>query len=326
MATSYSQIIDPQVIEQIIADDYLNEARLINSSIMRMEGAPNEGSQLAWIKQTLFEGDDEGQAVGVDTEISLQSEVQTEYQVPIVQRADGAEFDDIVEMITPKKKAEIETKVTNAISKKAAQMTDSVGIKIIDGCAQFIVTDGTNYNNANGSQVNLVDLEETKSKRGEKGTSFNGGHMIMRGLMYHKLAAIGQVASTSNTMGNMKQDEIVRGGLKGTLLDMNLFSTDKIALESGGDHFIHFVEQGALRMLVAEKLSIDPFIRSKRAFKDSTKFMVRLGGIIDGLSWASAKANIVSNTDLATGSNYELAKTNIKNVPLAVARFDAPTF
>lgn len=328
MSTSYSQIIDPQVIEAIIAGDYVNEARLVSSGVISMEGAPEEGSHVSWIKQALFEGDDEGQAIGVDTEISLKSIEQTEYQLPIVQRGDGAELDDVVGMITPKRKADLETKLTNAISSKAGQIVDSVGIKIIDGCAKFIITNATNYNNANGSQVNLVDLEETKSKRGEKGANFNAGFMIMRGLMYHKMAALGLVAATSNTMGNMKQDEIVRGGLKGTVLDMNILSTDKIALEASGgvDHLIHFVEAGSLRMKIADRLSIDPFLREKRAFKDSIKFMSRLGGIIDGLSWSAAKTNIVTNTDLATGTNYELFKNNIKNVPMCVVRFDAPSF
>lgn len=326
MATAYSEIIDPEAIEKIVAADYQNEAKLVMSGVISREGVPPEGSQLSWIKQTLFEGDDEGQAIGVDTEISLKSISQNQYQLPIVQRADGGEFDDIVGEITPKRKADIEIQYANAVSAKASKIVDSVGIKIIDGCAAYLITDTTNYNDANGSQINLVDIEETKSKRGDKGQDFEGGFIVMRGLMYHKLVALGLVAATSNTMGNMKQDEIVRGGLKGTLLDMNILSTDKIALETGGDHYVHLLEAGSLRMLMSGAPKIDPFIRSIRGFKDSSKFYIRLGGIVDGLSWGTAKANIVTLTDLATGTNYELAKTNIKNVPMAVCRFDAPSF
>jgi hypothetical protein len=330
----YSDFIDPELLERIIGADYLNQAKLINSGIIRNEGVPNESSQVEWLKQTIFSGDSDGQTVGVETEIDLKSKSQLAYALPLVWRADGAELDDISEEIMTKRtregaEADATANLANAISAKAAQMVDTVGVKIIDGCGQFVQTEGTNYNNANGSQVNLVDLEETRSKRGENGVNFEGGFMIMRGVMFHKLGALGLVAATSNTMGNMKQDEIVRNGIRGSLLGMNLFTTDKIALDSGGtDHLIHFIEAGALRMLMAATPNIDPVIRGTRKFSDSVKFRVKLGGMVDGLSWSAAKVNPanVTNTTLATGTNYEQAATNIKNVPMAVARFDAPTF
>ena len=329
MAIAYSDIIDPQVIEKIIGADYQNEARLVNSGIITREGLPPEGTHVSWIKETLFSGDDEGQAIGVNTEISLKSKVQAQYQLPVFDRADGAELDDISEEIMAKRGREgVEADLANAISAKSAQMVDSAGIKIIDGSGAFIVTNASNYNNANGSQANLVDLEETKAKRGEKGTAFDGGFMIMRGLMYHKLASLGLVAATSNTMGNMVQNEVVRNGLTGTILNMNLFSTDKIALEAGGDHYIHFVERGALKMLLGATPNMDPVLRAHRAFKSTSKFRVKMGGVMSGLSWSAAQSNPANttNTALATGTNWELAATNVKNVPMAVVRFDAPTF
>ena len=329
MAITYADIYDPEVLTKMIGADYQNEVRLFNSGVVSKEGAPQEGSFIQWLKQTIFSTDDEGQTIGVGSEISLKNKVQTDYAMPLVWRADGVELDDVSEDIMAKLQKEgAEADMANAISAKAAHMIDSAGIKIIDGCGAFLITDGNNYNNANGSQANLVDLEETKAKRGEKGQSFDGGFMVMRGLMYHKLASLGLVAATSNTMGNMKQDEVVRGGLTGTLLNMNLLATDKIALEAGGDHYIHFIEAGALRMKMANTLSIDPVVRSQRAFTDSIKFKVSFAGMVDGLSWGSAKANpaAVTNTALATGTNYEQAATNIKNVRMAVVRFDAPTF
>jgi hypothetical protein len=329
MAITYADIYDPEVLTRLIGADYQNEAKLVNSGIVTRDGVPNEGSQIQWIKQTMFSTDDEGQTIGVGSEISLKNKVQADYAAPLFWRADGQELDDVSEEIMAKLPSEgAEAEMANAISEKAAHMIDSAGIKIIDGCAQFLITEASNYNNANGSQVNLVDLEETKSKRGEKGVNFEAGFMVMRGLMYHKLAALGLVAATSNTMGNMAQNEIVRGGLKGTVLDMNIFVTDKIANETGGDYYIHFIERGALKMKMGAGVQIDPVLRSKRSFTDSIKFRVKAAGIIEGLSWGSAKTNPanVTNTALATGTNYEQAATYIKNVPMAVARFDAPSF
>jgi hypothetical protein len=333
MSIKYSSFIDPEVLEKIVGADYQNEARLINSGIVRKEGAPGEGTQVEWLKQTLFSGDESGQTVGVDTEIDLKNKSQVSYALPIVWRADGAELDDISEAIMAKRgregaEADATANLATAISAKGGQMTDTVGIKIIDGCGAFLVTDANNYVDANTAQVSLVKLEETRSTRGEKGKSFEGGFMVCRGVMYHKMASLGLVAATSNTMGNMAQDEIVRSGVVGSVLGMNLFPTDKIALAASSKHYIHFIERGALRMLLAEGLNIDPVVRSRRAFKDSIKFKVALGGMIDGLSWGSTKVNpaTVTNTTLATGTNYEQAATNIKNVPMAVAHFAAPTF
>jgi hypothetical protein len=330
MGITYADIYDPEVLEKLIGADYQNEARLVQSGILSRAGLPTEGSQIQWIKQTLFSTDDEGQTIGVGSEINLKNKVQEDYAAPLFWRADGAELDDVSEEIMAKLQSEgAEADMANAISAKSAQMIDTAGIKIIDGCAQFIISESTNYNNASGSQVNLVDLEQTKSTRGEKGVDFEAGFMVMRGLMYHKLASLGLVAATSNTMGNMKQDEIVRGGLKGTILDMNIFVTDKIALESGeSDHYIHFLEAGALKMKLGGGVNIDPVLRSQRSFTDSIKFRVKACGIVEGLSWGSAKTNPanVTNTALATGTNYEQAASYIKNVPMCVARFDAPTF
>jgi len=334
MSIKYSDFIDPEVLEKIIGADYQNEAKTINSGIVRREGAPNESSQVEWIKQTIFSTDDTGQTIGVDTEIDLKNKTQLSYALPIVWRADGAELDDVSEAIMAKRgregaEADATANLANAISAKAAQMTDTVSIKIIDGCGAFLVTDANNYVNDTGSQVSLTKLEETRSTRGEKGVNFEGGFLICRGVMYHKLAALGLIAATSNTMGNMKQDEIVNTGVVGTLLGMNVFPTDKIATVSGStDHYIHFIERGALRMLMRESLNIDPVIRATRSFKDSIKFKVALGGMVDGLSWSATKVNpaTVTNTSLATGTNYEQAATNIKNVPMAVYRCAVPTF
>jgi hypothetical protein len=330
MAIKYSDITDPQNLTKIIGADYQNEARTVQSGIVRREGFPMEGTHVSWLKETLFSGDDTGQGIGVDTEIQLKSKVQAEYQLPLVWRADGAELDDVSEAIMAKRTREgMEADLANAISAKASQMLDTVAVKIIDGAAAFIQTNGTNYNNQNGNQITLVTMEETKSKRGDRWVDFDGGFIICRGIMASKLGALGMVAATSNTLGNMHQDQIVKDGVVGTILGMNVFPTDKIALDSGGtDHLVSFVEAGALRMLIGQTPDIDPFIRQERAFKTSVKFRIQAGGVIDGLSWSGSKVNPaqVGLSDLATGTNYELAKTNIKNVPMAVGRWDAPTF
>jgi hypothetical protein len=331
MGIRYADFIDPQNIEKVIGSDYQNEARTVNSGLVSKEAMPNEGTHLTWLRETLFSSDTSGQVIGVGTEITLKNQTQLEYQVPLVWRADGAEFDDIAtEIMTKKMREGAEANVTNAISEKSAQMLDDVVISVVDGCTRFIISDGTNYNNANGNQVNLVDIQQTIATRGEKLTNFENGFIMMRGLMYAQIGALGLVAATANTTGYQKQNEIVAGGMKGTILGMNPFVTDKIALESTGgvDHILVMLEPGAVRALMSNNPNIDPIVRGQRSFTDSIKFRVKLGAIVKGLSWSGSKVNPadVTNAALQTATNYELAAAYIKNVPMAVMRCDAPTF
>lgn len=331
MSIRYADFIDPQNIEKVTGSDFQDEARTYNSGLVTREPAPDEGTHLTWLRETLFSSDTAGQTIGVGTEITLKNQSQEEYQVPLVWRADGAEFDDIAtEIMTKKKREGAEANVTNAITEKCAQMLDDVVLSVIDGCARWIITNATNYNNANGNQVNLVDIQQTIATRGENGIKFENGFIMMRGIMYHQIGALGLVAATANTMGYQKQNEIVAGGMKGTILGMNPFSTDKISLESSGgvDHILVMLEPGAVRGLASNNPSIDPIVRGQRSFTDSIKFRVKLGAIVKGLSWSGSKVNPadLTNTALQTATNYEQAAAYMKNVPMAVMRCDAPTF
>lgn len=329
MATSYSQIIDPELIEMTVADNYQYEARLINSGIVNVEGSPDESSQMSWIKETLFDGssnDGQGQAIGVNSQINLKSKSQLQYQLPIVQRGDGAEFDDIADAIIAKRgKDDIQLEVSNAVSRQSAQMTDWVAMKILNGCLLFAESDtanSSNYKDAGANDISLTYINQALATRGEKHLNITerGGFMIARAGQTAKIRDLGLVAATSNTMGNMKQDEIVRGGIIGTLLGMTVFITDKLTYATGdGDQYVVFIERNALRMLLAP-VKMDPIQRKEREFKDVIKFYIRLGGIVDGISWGSSKTNIVSNTDLETYTNYELSKTYWDDVPFAVLR------
>lgn len=322
MAQRYSDIVDPQNIEMTVADDYQFEVRLLNSGILRNEGVPTEGTHLTTIKQTLFEGNGEGQAIGVDSEITLKNKTQGEFQLPIVERADGAEFDDIADAIVAKRgKDDIRLEVQQAVSRQSAQMADFVGIKILNGITKFIETAAVNFLDSGANDISLSFINRALATKGETATNMTdgGGFAVMRSSQFFKLQDLGLVAATSNTMGNMKQDEIVRGGLKGTLLGMNTFVTNKYPLVSGGDQYVMFLEPNSLRFLMAP-VQVDPFQRQVRAFKDVLKFKIRLGGILDGISWSASKTNIVTNTTLATGTNYELLKTHWGDVPAVVLR------
>jgi hypothetical protein len=286
-----------------------------------------------WIKETLFDGssnDGQGQAIGVNSQLTLQSKVQAQYALPIVTRANGAELDDIADSIVAKRGLDdIRLEVTNAISREAAQMTDWVVSRAMEGAALYIESVGAgtaNYLDAGANVISLAYIAQALATRGEKYLNIteNGGYIITRSGNAAALKELGLVAATSNTMGNMKQGQIVEGGMIGTLMGMNLFVTDKISAAADDDQYTYFVEPGSMRVLL-DPLKVDPIQRKEREFKDVIKFYVRMGAILDGLYWGTAAANVVTNTNLAAATNYTVAKSFWDDVPMCVLRTDNDT-
>lgn len=328
MAISYSQIIDPELIEKTVADEYQYEARFVESKIAKVEGTPPDSSQLAWLKETLFDGssnDGQGQAIGVNSQINLKSKSQAQYQMPIVQRADGAELDDLADEIVAKRGADdIRLDVTNAVSRQSAQMTDWVMSSSLEGCMLYVESVGAgtaNFYDPGASSIALTHIARALATRGEKYLNITerGGIFITRSGNGAALRELGLVAATSNTMGNMKQNQIVDTGITGTILGMTFFLTDKISAAAGSDQYSIMIEQNALRTLLAP-VKVDPIQRKEREFKDVIKFYIRGGAVVDGIYWNAAKTNLVTNADLQTATNYTIAKTYWDDVPMCVLR------
>lgn len=334
---SYSDYIDPQVIAANIGADYANESKIFNSGIVRDMGAPSEGSQVEWIKTALFSGNPEGQAIGVGTEINLEEEEQTSYALPIFSRADGALIDQEAERIISKApymglsfeqvQEKIMQSMTEAVNTQAMQMYDSALAKVLSGCTEYMATNDINYLDTAADQIALNDFTQVLSEVGEAASRFTdgGAFVVLKGDMKQKLISLGLVAATSNTMGNIQQDEIVRTGSLGTLLGMNVLDTDKIDGTDDTDQYISIVGRGSMPAF-RSVIDVRPLQEKERSFQEILKFRFHGGSVVDGLSWSANKSNIVTNTQLATGTNYETAASNTKNIPLCVIRTPAPTF
>jgi hypothetical protein len=337
MAVSYSNLTDRAKIAEIVATQYANMSKMVQSGLVLTEGNIKQGTTEEWLRETLFEGDTGGQAIGVNSQISLQDKVQTLYKMPVCWRADGALLDDIYEEISVKEaQRRAETNLVNGISRKAAQMLDDVYMAILNGYASYAATNDTNYLDKNGSQVSATILQQTKAERSDEG-DFDTGIIVARALAIHKLHALGLVAYTSNTMGAQAQDSLVTSGrfVNGTVLGMTMLMTDKLFSQGGtavdaADHYILLCERGCIRGRNGGAPDIDPIQRKEDSFQDVAKFRIKVGGVVRNMSWqgtAGADGQI-TNTLLETAGSWTtaVASGNTKYIPIATLRVDQPTF
>jgi hypothetical protein len=323
MATRYADVVDPQVIVETIPDDYQNKAQIIQSGLAMLDGDPAEGTQASWIKETLFEGDAAGQAIAMDGSVSLSDKAQVKYQVPLFYRADGALLQDIEGEITSKVKRDAALNISNSIERKSNQIVDTTMIKILEGCSYKLENANENFYDTSSSQISLDAIEACKATRGDQG-DFDNGVIIVRGAVYHKLVRLGLVTWSNATMTNEYRQMVQSTGGLPQILGLQIFQTDKLALAGDGDYYCFIAEKGALKVKGRVKPDIDPLVRAERQFADIVKFKLKLGGGIVGMSWGGTASDLVTNTQLATYTNWSRAKTYAKDVPLCVLRIPVP--
>lgn len=336
MAVSYANLIDRAKIAEIVGTRYLNMAKISQSGLLSPEGNIGQGTTEEWIREELFETGTSGQAIGVNSEISLKDKTQTLYKMPVCWRADGALLDDVFEEISVKTKRAAETNVVNGVSRKAAQMVDDVYFAIINGYGSYAATNSVNYQDSNGSQISTSILQQGKKARSDEG-SFDNGIIVARSIVIHKLHTLGLVAFTSNTLGVQAQDSLTQTGkfVNGTVLGMSMLMVDKLYNQAGsaldtGDQYVYLMEQGSIRIKNGGTPDIDPLQRKERAFQDVIKFRIKVGGTVKGITWQGSVGaqGEITNTALETGTNWTsaLKSGNEKYIPVSLIRVDAPTF
>ena len=109
------------------------------------------------------------------------------------------------------------------------------------------------------------------------------------------------------------------------ILGLQIFQTDKISTVSGStDHYLYIAERGALRIKGRVRPDLDPIVRAERQFADIIKFKMKLGGGLLGMSWGGSASDLVTNSSLATATNWSKAKTYWKDIPMCVLRASVP--
>ena len=334
MSTEYANLVDPQLLAANIDADYANESRLVRSGIVRIDGVPEEGTHYGWVKNKMFAGQS-GQAVGVGTELSVSSKEQSEFQLPIVKRGNSGELDNTFEQIRKKAarqswttrqvEEEIAISLDAALRTNAGQTLDDLMMSALMGVASHCKTNSINYQDSSGSQVSLDLLGQALATKGEAASTItSNGYLACTGAMRMKLLRLGLIASQSTTVGLDNQNRYVNEGMVERILGMNIIDSDKITAPDASDQWLIMLEpeamtakNGALTVYAPQKIERrDAFVQ---------EYYFRAGGIVNGFSWNASKTNVVSDSDLSTGTNYEVFAENNKNLPIAILEVDDPS-
>jgi len=328
MSENYSDVVVDNVIGQIIGTRYVNEAKLIAAGLVENQGVVTQGTADEWIRETLFQGSSSGQVVSVGSEFSLKGRSQEKYQVPKFWRGDAVAIDPIFDEISSKAARDMETQIGEAVSKAAGQNLNAAMIAILNGFGAWAKANSENYVADKSSQISFPSLQEAKATRGDQGM-FDSGVIAARSPEIHKLYATAQVAATSNTAGAQAQDSVISTGnyVNGTVLGMTLLMDDAIALDSDDSlPFVYLMDRGAFGAKFAPQPKVITGIKDARMLGEVTQYYFSAAAGIKGMSYSGTINDKVSNTDLATGTNWALAATDAKFVPVAVLAVNTTSF
>jgi hypothetical protein len=306
----WSNIVDLKVLAGLVGTDWQNKAVLMQSGVMQSDGRPlGTGTQTTTIRGKLFEGDDVGQEVGIATPLSFADATQTEMVAPIVVRADGATLWDIQGEIQAGG-APSDAEVAMQMRAKAAQMLDTVGIKIMEGCAAA----NTSNQDGTGATISLILINTAKYTRLDYAEGFQNGAFICRANIAQKLGELGLTAATSNTWG-IDGAGIALTGTIPKLQGMNLLVSEKVTAVDANDSYAYLVERGGILFRGSEVPTI-AISDVEDGFGKRIKFRIRFSAVVKGMSWKGGQSDIYTNVDLAAAANWELKAAYAKHVPL----------
>jgi hypothetical protein len=319
MQPELSNIYDPIKIRAIVADKWLKDSRLIQSGIAQFDGMPIPAGTLVYQLRNRRFQDVSGQSVAAGGTVATVVKTQEKEQHPRIWRY-GSTTESSVLMSIEEKDAIEEANATMAadISNASTQFLDDALVAVMKGVGAA----NTGNQVGSGALVTLAGLVSGLSVAGERGLNYMGGGMAMNSAVYWYLAGLGMVAATSNTFGNMLQDKIVQtGNLPTQLVGMTPIVSDKFTEVSSKRYYVYFVQRGA----VAARAGGMPVIESaslaaQRQFGTVTNFYIDFGLGIQGMSWKLAGKETVTDTELATAANWELAASSANQV--GVSRLD----
>lgn len=324
MPIDYSKVIDEKEVSRIIGKEYVNAAKFVAAGLVDNQGIVNQGTADEWIRESLFQGNPDGQMVSIGSEFSLTSKDQQKYQIPKLFRGDAAILDPIFDEISSKAPRDIETEFAQSIRVQAGQILDGVFAKIVDGFGAYAKAGSINYVDDKSNQISMPKLLAARAKRKDM-SMFNGnGIVVGRSDEINKLYSTAQVAATANVVGLEAQDSVTRSGrfVNDSVLGFELLMTDRIALDAGDSKpFVYIIERGGIGAKFSGALNIDPLIKEPRRTSYTSTFWMSVAAGIKGLSYSGTINDKVSLSALATGANWGLAAADakfIKAVVLAV--------
>jgi len=301
--TRYSDIYNPEMLQKIVGEQWLNDPMVVRSGIVSRSAKPLQGTLTTDIRRKTFQ-DSSGQAVAAGDTISSNNRQEEGANSPVIWRYNSLTEPDVTEEISPKDILAENASLAAEIQKAASSYVDDSVISMCEGVNAGIGA-ANQYDYSATGTIALVAINTTMALALDKKDQLKGGGMVMHSKVYFDALALGLVAATSNTFGNKAQDEMVRRGeLPETILGFTPIVTDKLALD-GSDYRTFLVGQGALMLKGTEAPNIE-VQRKQNAKATITLFDVSYGLGVDAMKWTVSGKENVTDTELLTASSWTL--------------------
>jgi hypothetical protein len=313
--TSYADIFDPEVLQDLVGQKWLDEAKIVKTGIIKRDTRPNKGTLVTQIRQTRFQNTS-GQAVTAGGSISSQKKVQTTGVHPVIWRYQSADDPNVVEDIGVKDIPRELATMANDIKNASTQYVDDSCIAVIKGTGARLTG---NQADGSASVISLTDIVDGKAALDDKGLDLDGGAMAMRSEIYWKMVKVGLVAATANTFGVMLQDQMVKEGkLPMNVLGLTPIVSNKFASLGANKFYVYLIAKEALTL----KGSDVPIVEVAKAtankkFSTITNFLIKYGIGFNGVKWNVGGKENVTDTELAAVANWTLFAANEKDVLMA---------
>jgi hypothetical protein len=301
--TKYSDILDPEEIQKLVGEQWLNMPEVVKAGIVRRDPRSMQGSLTSEIRQKIFQGRS-GQALAAGDTISFANKSQEKANMPNLWRYDGLNLPDVIEAIMVKDVPRENAEIAAGIQLAASQYVDNSVIATLEGSAAALGDNLTDYSGT--GTIELVAIINAKAKAKDKRSTLDTGAIIMHSKVYFDAVKLGLVALTANTMGIAAQDAMVASGkLPTNILGLTPIVTDKLAI-SGDNYYSYLVGMNAL-VLRGNDAPIVEVGRPDDTFATLTKFMVSYGVGVPGMKWGVSGSEKITDVQLATSGNWTLA-------------------
>jgi hypothetical protein len=316
MATpSYSDKVDPEMIEKIIGQNWEFNTRLFNLGILKRDPRPLQGTQVTNIRSTRFQAYD-GQNVAIGDPVSSVVETQTTSVHPIIWKYRATTLSDIAAEIEVKDAETINVGLAGEIQKASAQDQEDSIIATIKGVGAALTA---NQSGATTTTITLATLLDGKAALEDMGESLNGGIALMRSEPYYFAAKLGLVASTSNTMGPVHQTTTVNdGSLPSELFGMTPIISNKLASLGSDGYYIYYIGREAINIQGSGAPNVKSAdLTSNRIWGSNVLSNISFGIGFYGTSFGASASETISDTALATSTNWSLSDSYAKYVKIA---------
>lgn len=313
---AYGNLFDPVKVTAIVGDGWVNEAKVVQSGIIKNDPAPMQGTNTYKLRQRRWQ-DSTGQAVAIGGTISADVRTQTQVQHPIAWRYASTIESPIEDEIAVKDVTYENVGLAQEIQTASRQYVDDSSYQVIEATAAALTS---NQVSASTTTVSLDLIVQTKATLGERGMMFNGGAFACNSAVYYKLTRLGLVGLTTNTFGINAQNAMVSSGmLPENVLGMMPLVSDKFSAVTGSEYYVYLIGQNAMTLRGAARPYIETAsLAALRQVGSVTNFYVKYGIGFDGVTWGADLSEKITDTDLATSANWTLSSGyNTKFVQLA---------